>query len=493
MTATIEPFTGPGRPHVSQPVPRRRTPRRTAPKPPLPELDGPYRSGAFKWADLLADQIRGRYRFAPGLGWRHYNGACWEEAYDEQLIPELRQTIESNAPAIIRDRGRDGALELAWASAGGIDKILKVAKGTEGIFTRNEDFDAERPPGRTDLPHLFPCSNGITIELYDNGTWLARPSSPDDLVTQVGCAYDPTATAPRVTEMFALYQPDETVRVFIFRVMAGSLRGVQIQHLFLWFGDQGGNGKGTMQAVFSAVFGGYSMVLPVKALMKSSGTGGREFRDEIVQLKGKRLVYASEPEEGARFEVGTLCELLGGTAMRGRGIGLRSVEFVPQFSMFMPCNKRPRWSGHGGLKRRYNEMSWDYKIPEGSEDDSIKDHMVAEAPGVLNLILAQWSAWCEMGVSAPEVVREQTEKGRKEADAVQRFFTGCTQLGAGLRVRAGKFGLYDAYKDWCEDENERPVPGNTFAASVLGLHGVEKLPRSSTGNWYGGIALISDD
>lgn len=451
----------------------------------------PYISGAFKWAQMLTDQIRGRFRYAPGMGWRHYNGACWEPAYDEQLIPELRKTIEMNAPRIMREGGRDGALELAWASAGGISSILRVARGTEGIFTRDEDFDAERPAGRSDLPFLFPCSNGKTVELYDNGTWTVRESRPDDLVTQVGCAYDPNATAPHTWEMFEQYQPNLPIRQFMLRVMAGTLRGIQIQHLFVQFGEKGGNGKGTMQAVFSAVFGGYSMVLPVQALMKSSG-GAREFRDEIVQLKGKRLVYASEPEEGARFDVGTLCELLGGTTMRGRGIGLRSVEFLPQFSLFMPCNKRPRWSNHGGLKRRYNETAWDFKIEEGTEDDGVKDRMVAEAPGVLNAILDHWASWCEIGVAAPEEVRQQTEVGRKEADAVQRFFTVRTELSPMMSVRAGKNGLYDAYKDWCTEENERPVSGNLFSTSVLALPGVTKLPRSASGNWYGGIGLLDD-
>jgi putative DNA primase/helicase len=453
----------------------------------------PYIAGAFKWAEMLASRLRGRYRYAPGLGWRQYNGACWDEAHDEQLIPELRRTIEHNAPRILRDGGRDGAMELAWASAAGISNILRVAKGTEGVFTRDQDFDPQHPPGRTDIPYLFPCSNGITIELYADGTWHHRKSHPDDLVTQVGCAFEPDAEAPNVWEMFEMYQPNLSVRQFMLRTMAGTLRGVQIQHLFVWFGEKGGNGKGTMQAVFSDVFGGYSMVLPVKALMKSTGgSGNREFRDEIVQLKGKRLVYASEPEEGARFDAGTLCELLGGTTMRGRGIGLKSVEFMPQFSLFMPCNKRPRWSNHGGLKRRYNETAWDYKIPEGSEDDDVKDRMVAEAPGVLNAILGHWASFCEMGVAAPEVVVEQTETGRKEADAVQRFFTLRTELNVGMSARAGKKGLYDAYKEWCEDENERPVSGNLFATSVLALPGVVKLPRTATGIWYGGIGLVEE-
>jgi P4 family phage/plasmid primase-like protien len=455
--------------------------------------EGPYIAGAFKWAGLLADQIRGRYRYAPGLGWRQYDGACWQEAYDEQLIPELRRTIEVNAPRIIRERGRDGALELAWASASGIASILRVAKGTEGIFTRDQDFDAERPAGRSDLPYLFPCANGVTIELYDNGTWLARPSDPNDLLTRCGCAYEPDATAPTVEEMFELYQPNPEIRRFMYRVKAGSLRGVQIQHLFAQYGEKGGNGKGTMQAVFSTVFGGYAMVLPVKALMKSSGSGaGREFRDEIVQLKGKRLVYASEPEEGARFDAGVVSELIGGTVMRGRGIGLRSVEFLPQFTLCMPCNKRPRWSDHGGLKRRYNETSWDYKIPEGCEDDSVKDRMIAEVSGVLNIILAHWADWCANGVAAPEAVREQTEVGRKEADAVQRFFSLRCVIDPALKTRAGKLGLYDAYKEWCAEENERPVSGNTFAAAVVALRGVIKLPRSAVGHWYEGIGLLDE-
>lgn len=460
--------------------------------------DTPFVAGAFKWAGLLAERIKGRYRYAPALGWRHYNGAFWEIAYDEQLIPELRKTIEENAARIIRESGKDGATELAWASANGISNIIRVAKGTEGIFTPNEAFDPERPKDRPDLPHLFACSNGVTLELYDNGTWKARPSRPSDLITQVGCAYDPKAEAPYTASMFAKYQVAEEVRRFILRLMAGSMRGIQIQHLFVWYGEKGGNGKGTMQAVLEAVFGGYSMVIPVAALMKGQGgvAGSREYRDEIVQLKGKRLVFTSEPEEGARFSVGAVCELTGGTTMRGRGIGLRSIEFKPSYSLFLSANKRPRWADHGGMKRRYIETAWDYKIPEGEEDDSVQDRMVAEASGVLNEVLAFWPDWCAQKVSPPEVVKTQTEIGRKEADPVQRFFTARTVLNKNVKVRAGSSNgsLYQDYTRWCEAEGERPISNNLFASAAGKLPGVTKSETRVSGFfWWYGIGLLETE
>src|SRR6185437_806940 len=146
--------------------------------------------------------------------------------------------------------------------------------------------------------------------------------------------------------------------------------------------------------------------VPVEALMKSRNAN--EYRDELAQLKGMRLVFADEPEEGARFAASTVSRLVGGSVIRARGLYKASAEFVPTWALFMPANKRPRWGDHAGLERRYNETAWDYLIDRNNMKDSVKDRMVAEASGVLNEILRHWESFALGGISPPEIVREQT-------------------------------------------------------------------------------------
>jgi P4 family phage/plasmid primase-like protien len=444
----------------------------------------PFRAAAFEYGEQLALRISGRYRFAPGMGLRRYNGAFWEEATEGELVPEIREMIAAYAPTVLRRNGAEGAKALAAASSGGgIAGILKVVKGWEGILTKDADFDRPRPPERPDDPHLFPCENGITIELYDNGTWKKRKSRPDDLMTKAGCAYDPEATADFTGLQFAQYQPDEEIRRFLMRVMVGTLRGIQIQHLFVWYGEMAGNGKGTMQAVFSDVFGGYCRTIPVQALMRSKAAN--EYRDEIAGLKGARLVFADEPEEGSRFAPGFVSRITGGSEISARGMYSKSISFVPTWSLVMPTNKRPGWGDHSGLARRYNEVAWDFQIPREQMTESVKDRMRAEAPGVLNQLLEYWPSFCEIGIAVPDVIKDQSAAGIRASDAVSRFIQECTVPAIGQRTGARE--MYLKYKQWCDDQNERPETQTRFSGKLKRTFKIDSI--RSNGNWFLDIAL----
>jgi P4 family phage/plasmid primase-like protien len=421
------------------------------------------KAGAIEYGEQLANHIRGRYRFAPGMGWRHYTGAHWEEATVHHLIPEIIDMLAAYAPIVIQRDGMAGAKDIAAASSGGgISGMIKVAQGLPGILTDDADFDRPRSPECPDDPHLFPCRNGVTIELFDNGSWNVRDSRPDDLLTRVGCDYRPEDGAEFTGQMFRKYQPDLEIQAFIMRIMAGALRGIQIQNLFVWYGALAGNGKGTMQAVFTEVFGGYARTIPVQALMHSRSSN--EYRDEIAQLKGTRLVFADEPEEGSRFAAGFVSRITGGSEISARGMHAKAITFTPTWALFMPTNKRPTWGDHSGLARRYNEIAWDYMIPRDKMTESVKDRMRAEAPGVLNRILEHWPTFCEIGIGIPDVVREQSEEGMRASDAVSRFMEECTMRATGMRTSSGL--IYRAYKEWCMDQNERPESMTKFSGKL---------------------------
>jgi putative DNA primase/helicase len=455
-------------------------PRRRRTKRELRVGEEPFRVGAFEFGEQLANRIRDEYRWTPAYGWLCYDGARWEPVPDETMIPEVRDMIDAYAPTVIdRDGYTDGIKVLRGASSnGGIAGILKVARSVEGILTQDSQFDAPRATGRLDLPHLFPCANGQTIELFDNGTWRVRDSRPEDKVTKVGCAYDPAATAPYVEEMFQLYQPLPEVRAFIFRILAGALRGIQIQNLFVWFGEKAGNGKGTMQAVFMEVFGGYARTIPVGALLKSRGSSAsNEYRDELAQLKGMRLVFADEPEEGARFSASTVSRLVGGSPIPARGMYKASTEFVPTWALFMPTNKRPRWGDHAGLERRYSETAWDYVIDRDKMTESVKQRMVAEASGVLNVLLRYWPEFCAQGPNPPTVVVEQTAEGKRQSNPVARFVSECVCRAVGVNTPNGR--MYKIYTDWCVQQNEHPLTGSLFKDSLVGQGFVTKKISSN--------------
>ena len=59
-------------------------------------------------------------------------------------------------------------------------------------------------------------------------------------------------------------------------------------------------------------------------------------------LKGKRIVWASEIEEGRHLNVSILKLLTGGDTLTGRGVFEKTyTEFTPTHSLFLITNHRP--------------------------------------------------------------------------------------------------------------------------------------------------------
>lgn len=462
-------------------TPKARKSRALAKK--VPKTGVPFRAGAFKYGEFLANRIIDKFRWSPGLGWMQWDEARWAPADEAQLIVHVRDMIADVAGQVLRETGPEGAKELAIMSSGsGISGTLRVARGLPGIFTDDTDWDRERS-GLLGEAWLFPCSNGRTVELWPDGRTTVRDSDPKDMLTAVGCQFDPDAVAPHFERHFAEYQNSQEIRSWMMRLFAGTMRGVQIQQFHVWYGESAGNGKGTTQTALMAVFNQFAMKIPVAALMKSANGSSNEYRDEITQLRGKRIVFTDEPEEGQRFAAGRICEMTGGSAVRSRAMHRASTEFTPQFLLFMAANKRPRWGNHAGLKRRYVETAWDYKIDRTRMDDGVTARIVAEAPGILNLVLRSWPDWCAQGPTAPELVRAQTEVGAGESNTVSRFIARRLREATSedAQIRPSTKDVYEAYREWCMAEGEKDIRPQSELVAGLKAKGWEarRLTRES--------------
>jgi putative DNA primase/helicase len=449
----------------------------------------PYRAGVIKYGEYLRDRIIGAFRWSPGLGWLAWDGAAWRPAVEEQLICPVRDMIAAVAPDVIRAGGQDQMRELyAMSSGSGISGIIRVARGLPDVFTPDALWDQ----GATDAGWVLPCANGCTVELHPDGTYTVRASRPDDLRTATACEYWQGAEAPEWLHHFGEYQPDQVTREWLMRVWAGALRGVQIQQFHVWYGETAGNGKGTTQSALSAVFRDFAYKIPVAALMRTGSGSAAEYRDEIARLRGKRIVFTDEPEEGQRFAAGRICELTGGSTISARAMYRGAVEFTPQFLLTMASNKRPRWSSHSGLERRYVETPWDFRVDPGRQDPGITDRICAEAPGVLNLLLAAWSDWIGRGLKPPDQVARQTARGRAEADTVRRFISARLRDADSTWPGERGKGVYDAYKAWCDAEGEqKSIRPNRELVAGMRDAGWE-VKHTKTGNFWP-VRILDED
>src|ERR1700730_14907671 len=106
---------------------------------------------------------------------------------------------------------------------------------------------------------------------------------------------------------------------------------------------------------------------------------------EIVELKGCRLVYANETEEGQRLSCARIKDLTGGDSLTGRvPYGKASVTFSPTHKLTIVGNYKPESSdSSAGMWGRVGLVPFDVTIPKKEQDRKLLEKLKAEGAGIL--------------------------------------------------------------------------------------------------------------
>ena len=94
--------------------------------------------------------------------------------------------------------------------------------------------------------------------------------------------------------------------------------------------------------------------------------------------------------------------------------------------------------------------------------------------------------WLRDGLGTPSEVTAATEDYRNEMDVIGAFLGDRCELGDTHEARAAQ--LYKAYREWCEEQGERPVSVRAFA-DRLQERGLDKH-RDRAGVAYIGVSLL---
>lgn len=448
---------------------------------PAPETPDEGLRGHKRMALRFANLFRGTFAHTPGRGWLEFTGAYWQECGESRpwnAVHNVCRYALVDLADIPRPDWRDElyADVRACDSANGTAGVLKHVQHWPGIGLRDDQLDAH--------PELFVCQNG-TIDLT---TGEFRQSRPEDYMTiAAGVDYDPEADCPEYDRLLALYHADPAVRDYLHRLGGAAMEGRQnIQALIVNYGSTGGNGKGTVQRAWMHVFGAYAHILPVEALIARKGYD--QYRDEKAQLRGKRLVYLTEPSAGQRFDTGVVKSITGGDPVTSRAVYKAAVTFDPTWLIMMATNNRVSTPNDGGMARRLKEIGWTYTVPDDQRDESgrIDDTLRGEGPGILNRLLAGWIDFQKDGVQEPESVTQTTADYLASVDPVARFIDECVQA---QDTQTPSSSMYAAYDKWCRDNGEHPMSNRLFSPD-LERRGWQKK-ATKAGNVWVGVALVA--
>lgn len=238
---------------------------------------------------------------------------------------------------------------------------------------------------------------------------------------------------------------------FLQRVFGMCLTGdVREQNLFIFHG-QGSNGKSVVLDTVSSLLGDYSAEAAPDLLIHRANS---EHATEYADLCGRRLVIASESEEGGRMRVELVKRLTGNTTIKGRFMREDFFSFKRTHKLVLATNNRPRVpeSSHA-IWRRIKLIPFNVTIPDADQDKDLLAKLKAEWPGILQWIIAGCLAWQKEGLRIPESVTKASNEYREDEDTLTEFIEAKCIVSASANV--SKADLFDAYTAWIAEIKDR--------------------------------------
>ena len=352
------------------------------------------------------------------------------------LQQEVAQQIADHNGEELGNKTKQRMKHIAQSSTEAkLRAMIACARSEDGMTCRMSELDADA------------MCLGVANGMLDLQAQTLRSTTPELLVTQrCRVNYDPDAQAPLFQQFLRQVIPDKDVRKFL-RVFFGYTLVGRVEHqLFLFLYGLGANGKSVFIETIRWVLGDYARKIHTEMLMRGQRSPGGPSPD-IMNLKGRRLVYANETEEGARLAEARVKELTGSDTLSGRPLYGQMVEFEPSHKLVIVGNHRPEIHDDGyGVWRRVALVEFGITIPEAQRDPQLLEKLKAEGPGILNWMLSGLREYQHNGLVIPNTVKAATDAYRSDMDILGEWLHDACDLKAGAVTN--KDTIYDSYRVW---------------------------------------------
>lgn len=430
-----------------------------------------------------------RYCEAKG-GWLVWNGYCWLPDRTGQITQQLQTIIRGLHSQVERTTDFDLAMGLKkWALNSEKASVqrgsLELASTLEGVTVPIEGFDHQ--------PWHFPAANG----LIDLQSGEMRPHAREYHFTSVSpIPYDPQAQAPKWQAALETWLPDAEVRQFIQRAVGYTLTGITSEQVFFFLHGAGSNGKSTFILVLQGILGQMCRRIATEAVtLRTGGSPGTLREQAAAKLIGGRMAVVSEIDRNARWAEGWLKDITGGGVISTKLLYKDPGEALPTAKLWIDANHEPR-AMPGALEgakaetdsfwRRLREVPFTTAV---SGARLIKDYhrvlLREEGPGILAWAVEGCLEWQLNGLPVPGVIQAATDSYRVKEDTLLPFID--EWLKKSEKGKASMKDINAAYKMWCSEVGERPMPKRVLQG-WLEERGLS-IETSVHGSWLKGYEM----
>lgn len=435
-------------------------------------------------------------KFSPETRCLVYKGVYWEESDEKArlLVHQLTELQMQDADYLLKF----WETELKEAGAGvGLDEKLTTKQITSVLTAKQkviyEQYQravqykafvlkrrgtfAINAVVKEAAPHLAIVVGTLDSETYllntPAGTYDLRkgadvvyPHKAEDYITKV-TAVSPSDEGMELWEAMldVVFCGDQDLKSYV-QQLAGlaAIGGVFAENLIIAYGE-GRNGKSTLFNVIARVLGSYSGSLSADVLTNSCR---RNIKPELAELRGKRLVIASELEEGNGLNTAVLKQLCSTDPIYAEPKYRRPFSFIPTHLAVLCTNHLPSiGTMDTGTWRRIKVVPFNAVIQGDSEVKNYTEYLFKNAGGaILKWIMDGSKMVIENGykIEVPDAVKSVVEEYRATNNDFREFLDSCCNVGDGYSIPSGE--LYTAYRSYATSQGFFPKNKQDFYSNL---------------------------
>ena len=338
-----------------------------------------------QYAQLYYNDNRDKYIWSNKTGWYYYDknnilvSSGKEPPFDllNNIIDYLSKYIKYQMSKISIDNDDYIKTQKSYIKA---NKLISSSTFSKAIIVLlNKYYYIENIDDKIDAKkELFSFKNKV----WDIKEGLLRDIMKDDYISR-NCGYDAPmkySTKDEIDELLFTIFEDKEIADYLLFITAMSLYTNRFEKLYILTGN-GRNGKGIYMSLVQRSLGGY---------FQAGSNDLLTIRDEqknctLANAKGTRFMSISEPAEDERgetkFNISMVKKLTGRDIIAPRALYRDPIEYVPQFTMFVSCNRQPSIDEmNDAIKNRFRFIHFPFtfvdkpkKIHERLIDPTLKD------------------------------------------------------------------------------------------------------------------------
>jgi putative DNA primase/helicase len=323
--------------------------------------------------------------------------------------------------------------------------------------------------------------------LLDVPSRKLTPHTPDHLSpVQVAAEYDPEARCPAIDAFLQSTIPD---LVPLFEEIVGYVATPdnRQQKAVMLIGP-GGTGKSTAANLIRAFLGPENVASVALHQLEDD-------RFATADLYGRLANIFADLDARALRSSSMFKSITGGDRIRAERKHRDSFEFTPYARLIFSANEAPPTADNSdAFFERWLILPFESKHRGAAHCDRdlhAKLTTPTELSGLLNRALDGLTRLRAHGFTRAATSDTATARFRVDADSAAGFSDALCTLDHDARI--AKPDLFQAYRQWCEDNNRKPLGAQRFNHRLHELHTGQLDQVSSKGrDYWHGIALTED-